>query len=234
MALIPPGPRFLASMVAGTVVDPFGPIGLTETDWHGLSERLKPQPRHERPPQILSKTPIAGRQHDIASTDSSHDATLRAVAVWLLVVLSSAAALSAEGQEQQRPARCQLSEASLTERIAAAYDFMQQGEFEDGYAKLRVGARRCGQDRSLRLHRLQLLQRRRDDVREPDPRQSQGDSGRRRQHPGNEGGRQGARRLLSQLCDRQARHSTTTAARYRCSRWRPIFTPATTAGNPAS
>jgi len=38
VALIPPGPRFLASMVAGTVVDPFGPIGLTETDWHGLSK----------------------------------------------------------------------------------------------------------------------------------------------------------------------------------------------------
>jgi 2-polyprenyl-6-methoxyphenol hydroxylase-like FAD-dependent oxidoreductase len=38
MALIPPGPRFLASMVAGTVIDPFGPIGLTETDWHGLSK----------------------------------------------------------------------------------------------------------------------------------------------------------------------------------------------------
>ena len=36
IARIPPGPQFLASMVAGTVVDPFGPIGLTETDWRAL------------------------------------------------------------------------------------------------------------------------------------------------------------------------------------------------------
>ena len=28
IARIPPGPQFLASMVAGTLVDPFGPIGL--------------------------------------------------------------------------------------------------------------------------------------------------------------------------------------------------------------
>ena len=66
-------------------------------------------------------------------------ATLRAVAVVFLVVLSSAAARSAEGQERQQPAEVsELSEASLTERIAAAYDLMQkEGSFEDGYAKLR-------------------------------------------------------------------------------------------------
>jgi 2-polyprenyl-6-methoxyphenol hydroxylase-like FAD-dependent oxidoreductase len=33
IARIPPAPRFLASMVAGTVIDPFSSIGLTETDW---------------------------------------------------------------------------------------------------------------------------------------------------------------------------------------------------------
>ena len=36
IARIPPGPQFLASMVAGTVIDPFGPVGLTETDWRAL------------------------------------------------------------------------------------------------------------------------------------------------------------------------------------------------------
>ena len=39
IARIPPGPRFLASMVAGTVIDPFGPMGLTETDWRGLCSK---------------------------------------------------------------------------------------------------------------------------------------------------------------------------------------------------
>lgn len=33
IAKIPPAPQFLASMVAGTVVDPFGPAGLRECDW---------------------------------------------------------------------------------------------------------------------------------------------------------------------------------------------------------
>ncbi|MBL8575918.1 MAG: FAD-dependent monooxygenase [Mesorhizobium sp.] len=32
-ARIPPGPQFLASMVAGTAVDPFGAAGLKESDW---------------------------------------------------------------------------------------------------------------------------------------------------------------------------------------------------------
>ena len=33
---IPPAPQLLASMVAGTVVDPFGPIGLKEVDWSSM------------------------------------------------------------------------------------------------------------------------------------------------------------------------------------------------------
>jgi 2-polyprenyl-6-methoxyphenol hydroxylase-like FAD-dependent oxidoreductase len=33
IARIPPAPQFLASMVAGTVIDPFKAIGLKETDW---------------------------------------------------------------------------------------------------------------------------------------------------------------------------------------------------------
>jgi 2-polyprenyl-6-methoxyphenol hydroxylase-like FAD-dependent oxidoreductase len=33
VARIPPAPRFLASMVAGTVIDPFTRIGLTEAKW---------------------------------------------------------------------------------------------------------------------------------------------------------------------------------------------------------
>ena len=33
IARIPPAPQFLASMVAGTVIDPFKPIGLAEPDW---------------------------------------------------------------------------------------------------------------------------------------------------------------------------------------------------------
>ena len=36
IALIPPGPQFLASMVAGTVVDPFAPIGLKEVAWSSM------------------------------------------------------------------------------------------------------------------------------------------------------------------------------------------------------
>jgi 2-polyprenyl-6-methoxyphenol hydroxylase-like FAD-dependent oxidoreductase len=32
-ARIPPAPQLLASMVAGTVVDPFRPMGLREADW---------------------------------------------------------------------------------------------------------------------------------------------------------------------------------------------------------
>lgn len=34
VAKIPPAPQFLASMVAGTVVDPFKRIGLKETRWN--------------------------------------------------------------------------------------------------------------------------------------------------------------------------------------------------------
>jgi 2-polyprenyl-6-methoxyphenol hydroxylase-like FAD-dependent oxidoreductase len=33
VAKIPPAPQLLAAMVAGTIVDPFGPIGLKEADW---------------------------------------------------------------------------------------------------------------------------------------------------------------------------------------------------------
>ncbi|UCI09959.1 FAD-dependent oxidoreductase [Mesorhizobium sp. B1-1-8] len=33
LAKIPPGPQFLAAMVAGTVIDPFRPIGLAELQW---------------------------------------------------------------------------------------------------------------------------------------------------------------------------------------------------------
>ena len=33
IARVPPAPQFLASMVAGTVIDPFRPIGLTEAHW---------------------------------------------------------------------------------------------------------------------------------------------------------------------------------------------------------
>lgn len=37
LATVPPIQRFLASMVSGTLVDPFARIGLAETDWRGLS-----------------------------------------------------------------------------------------------------------------------------------------------------------------------------------------------------
>jgi 2-polyprenyl-6-methoxyphenol hydroxylase-like FAD-dependent oxidoreductase len=37
VAKIPPGPQFLASMVAGTVVDPFKAAGLGELAWEGMS-----------------------------------------------------------------------------------------------------------------------------------------------------------------------------------------------------
>lgn len=33
LARIPPGPQFLAAMVAGTVIDPFKRIGLAEAQW---------------------------------------------------------------------------------------------------------------------------------------------------------------------------------------------------------
>ena len=36
VARIPPAPKFLASLVAGTVVDPFGPIGLSEPHWESM------------------------------------------------------------------------------------------------------------------------------------------------------------------------------------------------------
>jgi hypothetical protein len=35
VAKIPPAPQLLAAMVAGTIVDPFGAIGLKEVDWDG-------------------------------------------------------------------------------------------------------------------------------------------------------------------------------------------------------
>ena len=54
------------------------------------------------------------------------------MAVLLVMMLSCATALSAEGQ----PAAD--SEAALAARIAAAYDLMQHGDFEDGYTKLRA------------------------------------------------------------------------------------------------
>ena len=37
VAKIPPAPQFLASMVAGTVIDPFRRLGLTEADWRELT-----------------------------------------------------------------------------------------------------------------------------------------------------------------------------------------------------
>jgi 2-polyprenyl-6-methoxyphenol hydroxylase-like FAD-dependent oxidoreductase len=40
IAKIPPTPQFLASMVAGTMVDPFGAAGLTERDW--IASETKP------------------------------------------------------------------------------------------------------------------------------------------------------------------------------------------------
>jgi 2-polyprenyl-6-methoxyphenol hydroxylase-like FAD-dependent oxidoreductase len=33
VARIPPAPRILAAMVSGTIVDPFGRIGMRERDW---------------------------------------------------------------------------------------------------------------------------------------------------------------------------------------------------------
>jgi 2-polyprenyl-6-methoxyphenol hydroxylase-like FAD-dependent oxidoreductase len=35
-AKIFPAPQVLAALMAGTVVDPFGPIGLTEADWRSI------------------------------------------------------------------------------------------------------------------------------------------------------------------------------------------------------
>jgi len=46
VAKLPPAPRLLASIVAGTLIDPFGPAGLKEADW---SERDE-----ERPVRILA------------------------------------------------------------------------------------------------------------------------------------------------------------------------------------
>jgi 2-polyprenyl-6-methoxyphenol hydroxylase-like FAD-dependent oxidoreductase len=40
IAKLPPGPQLLASMVAGTLIDPFGPLGLGETDWRAVFESL--------------------------------------------------------------------------------------------------------------------------------------------------------------------------------------------------
>ncbi|AWC23398.1 hypothetical protein CO731_02868 [Aminobacter sp. MSH1] len=38
VARIPPAPQLLASIVAGTLIDPFGPAGLKETDWMNSGE----------------------------------------------------------------------------------------------------------------------------------------------------------------------------------------------------
>ncbi|MGE3307826.1 MAG: FAD-dependent oxidoreductase [Rhizobiaceae bacterium] len=38
LAKVPPAPRFLASMVAGTLVDPFRALGLRELDWDSVPE----------------------------------------------------------------------------------------------------------------------------------------------------------------------------------------------------
>ncbi len=40
LSRLPPAPQLLASLVAGTVVDPFGPIGLKEVEWSRLSAPL--------------------------------------------------------------------------------------------------------------------------------------------------------------------------------------------------
>lgn len=40
VAKVPPAPQLLASIVAGTLVDPFAAIGLTEADWLGLTKKV--------------------------------------------------------------------------------------------------------------------------------------------------------------------------------------------------
>ncbi|WP_269929795.1 FAD-dependent oxidoreductase [Aminobacter sp. HY435] len=40
VAKIPPAPQLLASIVAGTLIDPFGPAGLRETDWSKLEAEI--------------------------------------------------------------------------------------------------------------------------------------------------------------------------------------------------
>lgn len=42
VARIPPAPRLLAGMVSGTLVDPFGPIGLAEADWTTAAALAEP------------------------------------------------------------------------------------------------------------------------------------------------------------------------------------------------
>ena len=59
IARIPPGPQLLASMVAGTVIDPFEPMGLTETDWRGLSSKACGHNRAMNAPD----TELSGCQH---------------------------------------------------------------------------------------------------------------------------------------------------------------------------
>lgn len=39
VARVPPAPQILAAMVAGTIIDPFRPIGLTESDWRASHKR---------------------------------------------------------------------------------------------------------------------------------------------------------------------------------------------------
>ena len=40
VAKVPPAPQLLASIVAGTLIDPFAVIGLTEADWPGLTKEV--------------------------------------------------------------------------------------------------------------------------------------------------------------------------------------------------
>lgn len=42
VARVAPAPQLLASMVAGTVVDPFGPVGLREQDWLAAADGVLP------------------------------------------------------------------------------------------------------------------------------------------------------------------------------------------------
>lgn len=50
VAKIPPAPQFLASMVAGTVVDPFAPAGLREADWRNFRVESQQSTQGDRSP----------------------------------------------------------------------------------------------------------------------------------------------------------------------------------------
>ena len=39
LAKVPPAPQLLASMVAGTAIDPFRPSGLAEADWLSVARK---------------------------------------------------------------------------------------------------------------------------------------------------------------------------------------------------